>query len=195
VKGNIAANKAQKQGTSTVMVSGLLDASGKNAGEKGGNIEILGDDIAILNGSYLDASGLLNGGNIKIGGDFHGVGPTPTASATVVQNDTTINANATGSGNGGNVVVWSDGYTNFLGVITARGGPNGGNGGNVETSGKKTLKAPSVSPALAAARAPAAAIAARRWIAVALFHLLTATSASPARAVVLSQALAITGCF
>ena len=139
VKGNIAGNKGSEQGTSIVLVRGELDACGKNAGENGGNIDILGDDIAIMSGSYLDASGVLNGGSIKIGGDNHGVGPTPTASATVVQNDTTINANATGSGNGGKVVVWSDNYTNFLGLVTARGGPNGGNGGNVETSGKTML--------------------------------------------------------
>jgi len=139
VKGNVAANKGTEAGSSTVLVNGTLDASGKKAGERGGNIVILGDDIAILSGSYLDASGVLSGGNIKIGGDFHGGGTTPTAAATVVQNNTTINANATDSGNGGNVAVWSDNYTNFLGLITARGGPNGGNGGFVETSGKHTL--------------------------------------------------------
>ena len=139
VKGNIAANKGLKAGTSTVLVGGALDASGKDIGETGGNISILGDDIAILNGSYLDASGALRGGNIKVGGDFHGVGPTPTAAAIVVQNDTTINANALDSGNGGNVAVWSDNYTNFAGTIQAKGGPNGGNGGFVETSGHQLL--------------------------------------------------------
>jgi filamentous hemagglutinin family protein len=139
VNGNVAAEKGIEQGNSTVLVSGTVDASGKNAGEKGGNIEILGDDIAILDGSYLDASGAQSGGNIKIGGNFHGVGPTPTAAATIVQNNTTINANALDSGNGGNVAVWSDNETNFAGNIQAKGGPNGGNGGFVETSGKQTL--------------------------------------------------------
>ena len=105
-----------------------------------GNIGILGDDIAILNGSYLDASGALRGGNIKVGGDFHGQGPTPTAAATVVQNNTTINANALDAGNGGNVAVWSDNYTNFAGLISARGGSQSGNGGFVETSGKINLQ-------------------------------------------------------
>jgi filamentous hemagglutinin family protein len=139
VPGNVAANKRIEQGTSTVLVSGILDASGKNRGQTGGNISILGDDIAIKSGSYLDASGALSGGNIKIGGDFHGQGPTPTASATVVQNNTTINANATDSGNGGNVVVWSDNYTDMVGKIEATGGANSGNGGYVETSGHKLL--------------------------------------------------------
>ena len=124
VPGSVAANKGLKSGNSTVTVSGKLDTSGKNAGETGGKIDILGDDIAILNGSYLDASGALAGGNIKIGGDFHGVGLTPTAAATVVQNNAVINADATDNGNGGNVAVWSDDRTDFLGLyISARGGP------------------------------------------------------------------------
>ncbi len=139
VQGNIAADKGIKQGTSKVTVSGLLDASGKDAGQSGGKIEILGDDIAILSGSYLDASGVLTGGNIKVGGDFHGLGATPTASATVVQNNATINASSLDNDNGGTVAVWSDNYTNFAGSILARGGPNGGNGGFVETSGHQTL--------------------------------------------------------
>ena len=47
---------------------------------------------------------------------------------------TTINASATGRGNGGKVVLWSDSQTTFAGTILASGGAQGGDGGFVETS-------------------------------------------------------------
>src|ERR1019366_3643692 len=59
----------------------------------------------------------------------------PTASNVTVDAATTINASATGSGDGGKVVVWSDGATTFNGAIMATGGMLAGNGGFVETSG------------------------------------------------------------
>ena len=71
----------------------------------------------------------------EVGGDFHGQGSTPTALATVVESGSTISADAITSGNGGQVAVWSDNYTNFAGNISARGGATRGNGGYVETSG------------------------------------------------------------
>ena len=57
VQGNVAANKGQKQGTSTVLVSGKLDASGKQAGQTGGTISVLGDHVGILSGALIDDSG------------------------------------------------------------------------------------------------------------------------------------------
>ena len=84
VPNNVAANKGQKQGTSEVLVSGTLDASGYGSGQTGGNISVLGDHVGILSGSLIDASGDAGGGTIKIGGDFHGQGTTPTALNTVV---------------------------------------------------------------------------------------------------------------
>ena len=38
-------------------------------------------------------------------------------------------ANATAKGNGGNVIVWSDGKTSVAGSLEAKGGAAGGNGG------------------------------------------------------------------
>ena len=43
------------------------------------------------------------------------------------------------SGDGGNVVVWSDEHTTFDGRISARGGAEGGDGGLAEVSGKAAL--------------------------------------------------------
>jgi hypothetical protein len=50
-------------------------------------------------------------------------------------------ANANTTGNGGNVAVWSDNNTWFLGNILAEGGALSGNGGFVETSGHGYLDA------------------------------------------------------
>ncbi len=122
VRNNVAANKGKKQGSSTVTVSGLLDAPGYNPSEKGGNIRVLGDNVGITQGAILDSSGDTGGGNIKIGGDFHGAGITPTALSTVVEHGALIDADALTSGNGGNVAVWSDQFTTFAGRIRARGG-------------------------------------------------------------------------
>ena len=50
-----------------------------------------------------------------------------------------LDASATGRGDGGKVVVWADGHTNYYGQANARGGASGGDGGSVEVSGKTTL--------------------------------------------------------
>ncbi|MCK7582610.1 MAG: hypothetical protein MZV65_48255 [Chromatiales bacterium] len=49
--------------------------------------------------------------------------------------DAAIHADALGTGAGGKVVVWSDKATRVHGTITANGGARGGDGGFVETSG------------------------------------------------------------
>jgi len=141
VKGNVTANKGHKSGSSTVLVDGYLDASGYGAGQTGGTISVLGDNVGILSGALLDASGDVGGGTIKIGGDFHGQGATPTALNTYIDPNSLIMANANTTGNGGNVTVWSDDTTQFLGNILAEGGTQSGNGGYVETSGHGALDA------------------------------------------------------
>ena len=120
-------------------VSGRLDASGAAAGEHGGDIRVLGDRVGLFGNATIDASGAAGGGTVLVGGALHGEGDVPTASQTVVGANARINASATDNGNGGQVVVWSDGTTAFRGSIEARGGANGGDGGFVETSGKQTL--------------------------------------------------------
>jgi hypothetical protein len=69
-----------------------------------------------------------------VGGDYLGQGPVPNADITVVDEASTINADATGNGDGGRVIVWSDVTSRIAGAITARGGVLGGDGGFVETS-------------------------------------------------------------
>ena len=121
------------------VVSGVIEATG--ASQRGGSMQVLGNRVALLDRATLNASGAAGGGTVLVGGAAHGKGGVPTSSQTVVGANTRISASATGSGwsgDGGTVIVWSDGHTAFNGVIEARGA-GVGNGGFVETSGKSTL--------------------------------------------------------
>jgi len=118
-----------------VTVSGILDATGVT----GGDIEVTGQFVSAEDNAVLDASGTNGGGTIHFGGDWQGQGDTPTSEYAFVGQDAILNANSEEDGDGGEVVVWSDKVTGFFGLITAKGGANGGNGGQVETSGKDTL--------------------------------------------------------
>ncbi|TCS37534.1 filamentous hemagglutinin family protein [Paucimonas lemoignei] len=120
-------------------VSGTLDASGSGAGQTGGRIAVLGERVALTGNARLDASGDAGGGTINVGGSYQGKGPLPNARSAYVARDVTIDASARNNGNGGDVVVWSDEYTRYYGDIAAKGGAQGGDGGNVEISGKAIL--------------------------------------------------------
>ena len=118
--------------------NGTLDASSSDG--KGGDIDVLGDQVTLGSNAHVDASGLNGGGNIRIGGDFHGSNPDiQNAQHTVVAAGAEISANAVAKGDGGKVAVWSDGSTEFHGQISAQGGAESGNGGMVEVSGKHSL--------------------------------------------------------
>jgi filamentous hemagglutinin family protein len=119
--------------------SGTLDASGKNPGETGGKVTVVGDKVGLFAGSTVDVSGDAGGGTVLIGGNFHGAGPERNASMTYVDKNAAIKADALVNGDGGTVVVWSDDATRFYGNISAKGGVQGGDGGSVETSGKQYL--------------------------------------------------------
>lgn len=117
-------------------VTGKLLAS--SAAGAGGSIKVTGQKIK-LKAATIDASGVTGGGVINIGGGFQGAGPLQQADKASVDSATTINVDATQTGNGGDVVVWSTLDTAFAGTISARGGAQYGNGGNAEVSGKAHL--------------------------------------------------------
>ncbi len=123
-----------------VSVSGRLDATGASAGETGGTIAITGDKVGLVDRAVVDASGAAGGGTVLVGGDYQGKNAAvPNASRTYVGPDATIRVDAIVNGDGGKAIVWADDATQFYGAISARGGPAGGNGGFVETSGKGRL--------------------------------------------------------
>jgi filamentous hemagglutinin family protein len=115
----------------TALASGTLNVSG----QKGGSVRVLGNNVGVINAT-IDASGINGGGTVLIGGDYQGQGTVPKAQFTVVDRNSTINADALTDGNGGKVIVWADDTTRVFGKITAQGGAFGGNGGLVETSAK-----------------------------------------------------------
>src|SRR5579883_919101 len=122
-----------------VHVAANIDVSGQGKGQMGGQVAITGYDILIDSPTTINASGDSGGGNIYIGGNAHGAGPLPNANATVMAPGSSLVADAITSGNGGNIVLWSDNYTNVNGAISAQGGALGGNGGWVETSSHNYL--------------------------------------------------------
>ncbi len=124
--------------TGTARVGGDVSADG-SAGT-GGRIEITGDRVSLVGDATIDVSGTAGGGTLLAGGDWQGKNAAVrNASTTFVGSDVTLRADATDSGDGGKIVVWSNGNTRFLGTLSAQGGPNGGNGGNAEVSGKGDL--------------------------------------------------------
>ena len=109
--------------------------AGSGTAGKGGRIEITGERLA-LTGASLDASGLAGGGTVLLGGDLRGANPAvPNAISTTVDGASTVRADALAAGDGGKVVAYASQYTAVDGLLSSRGGPAGGNGGFVETSG------------------------------------------------------------
>ena len=127
-------------GAGTVNLSGTVDVSGLKAGQTGGTAGVTGDNTVLSASAKINARGSAGGGTVKIGGGAHGKDPTlANAKNTAVAAGAAIDASAVAKGKGGNVTVWSDGTTKFNGTILAKGGAQGGDGGFVETSGKKFL--------------------------------------------------------
>ena len=122
-----------------VAVSGNLDVSGRENGQVGGEVKVLGHKVGLFEGAEIDASGNAGGGQVLVGGAFQGKGPEANARRTFVAETASIKADALDQGDGGEVIVWSDEITAFNGTISAMGGANGGDGGFVEVSGKQYL--------------------------------------------------------
>lgn len=148
-----------------VRVSGKVRARGVKRGERGGTVHVTGKKVELIETASVDVSGAAGGGIALIGGARQGgklspngeigyldegglfsilIGPgaaaandgaIPNAETTYIAAGATINASATDAGDGGEVIVWADGYTGFNGLISARGGAVSGDGGFVETSG------------------------------------------------------------
>ncbi|WP_282607852.1 filamentous hemagglutinin N-terminal domain-containing protein [Pelagibius sp. Alg239-R121] len=122
-----------------VNLSGALDASGKETGEHGGRVAVLGEKVGLFDDALIDVSGDIGGGEVLIGGNYQGAGAEPNAQFSYVGKDARVEADALSEGDGGRVIVWADQVTRFEGNVTARGGATGGNGGFSEVSGKQHL--------------------------------------------------------
>jgi filamentous hemagglutinin family protein len=107
---------------------------------KGGQIVVTAETVVLEGDATLDASGDSGGGSVLAGGDWQGANAgVRNAQITWVGPKVSLLADALLEGDGGKVVVWADQATAFAGNIWARGGREGGNGGEVEVSGKLAL--------------------------------------------------------
>ena len=123
-----------------------------NRGEFAG----FGSSSVTLNGVISAPAITALAGTVTVGGNLSaGSGKVLVSSTnlTTIGLGAVISADGGAAGNGGNIKIWSDNHTDFLGNITALGGTNclaadcaavpagatGGDGGFVEVSGKQTL--------------------------------------------------------
>ncbi|OKH18878.1 CHAT domain-containing protein [[Limnothrix rosea] IAM M-220] len=119
------------------IISGDLDTSSST--EIGGDIKVLGKAVLLSENASIDASGELGGGDINIGGSYQGKGNLENSQFTLVEKNVAINADALTSGDGGDIIIWADNKTDFLGTLSSRGGEVSGDGGFAEISGKNSL--------------------------------------------------------
>ncbi|WP_415891255.1 filamentous hemagglutinin N-terminal domain-containing protein [Neptuniibacter sp. SY11_33] len=118
--------------------SGQLIATSEQG--TGGQIDVTGARVAIDDGALLDVSGKNGGGSIRVGGGYQGNdADLNNAEQTYIAETAELKADAIDSGDGGQVIVWADEYTNYQGSISAKGGAQSGDGGFAEVSGKQTL--------------------------------------------------------
>ncbi|WP_198116869.1 two-partner secretion domain-containing protein [Massilia rhizosphaerae] len=110
--------------------AGSVTRASGTAGADGGTVQVLGPQVDVAAGAGIDASGR-NGGAVLVGGDWQGSGNVLRAQRTSVAAGAVIRADGH-AGNGGKVVLWSDGATGAHGTVSARGSAAGG---AVETSG------------------------------------------------------------
>lgn len=107
-------------------------------GEKGGTIHLMADALFLFGSSQIDTSNRAGEGEIFIGAGMQGKDAAFTNARQIyVEKGATFFADALEIGNGGRVILFSNGTTAFEGMISARGGFQGGDGGFAEVSGKE----------------------------------------------------------
>jgi hypothetical protein len=111
----------------------------QNFDETGGSVMVLGGSIELDNSAMIICSAPNGGGEISIGGGLNGIGAPYNSQSTVMQLGALLIGDASMSGDGGQIVVWSDNATEFYGSIFSRGGKNSGNGGTVQVCGVSSV--------------------------------------------------------
>ncbi|WP_216900834.1 CHAT domain-containing protein [Synechococcus sp. CCY 9618] len=119
-------------GQQVMLTDSTVDVS--SPGGAGGAITVAGGKVTLA-ATRLLASGGGGGGSVRVGGGLRGADPaTLNALETTVDEASSLRADATVKGHGGQVVVYASGHARVNGDLGARGGPAGGDGGLVETS-------------------------------------------------------------
>ena len=127
----------QIESAGSTVVEGSVRAVGGNG--SGGRVEVLGETVSLGATALIDASGASGGGAVFVGGGREGGDASlRNANNTTVANGARIVANATGSGDGGTVILWADEAMDFRGAVENRGAGDG-LGGFTEVSGLQQL--------------------------------------------------------
>lgn len=115
----------------TTDITGRIEAS---------DIQLLGKEVLLQEQAIIDASSDTQGGKVLIGGSYKGQDPNiPLAEHVLIDQEVQIHADAKQTGNGGEIIIWSEENTEFLGTLSAKGGTIAGDGGFTEVSGRKGL--------------------------------------------------------
>jgi filamentous hemagglutinin family protein len=134
VEGGKVVLKASRQ----LDVAGQVSAQALN--QRGGAIQATAPEVLVQASAVLDASGAAGGGELLLGGGYQGKDARlSNAQTTTVEMGAQLRADAITQGDGGTVIVWADDTARVHGSVSARGGPQGGDGGFIETSGKRLL--------------------------------------------------------
>jgi filamentous hemagglutinin family protein len=103
-------------------------------------VHLLCNKIDLVENALIDVSGNQGGGTLWIGGDPRGVRDDIIHADFVhIHPGVTLHADGLGKSNGGEIIVFAEDTTLFYGKATAQGGENGGDGGFIELSGKKSI--------------------------------------------------------
>ncbi|MDY7008912.1 MAG: CHAT domain-containing protein [Cyanobacteriota bacterium] len=128
----------------TVIASGSFDVSTsiqqqtQEIPEIGRQVNVLGDRVAVIDAN-INANGVNGGGTVSIGGNFQGNEIIPNSGEILINESTIISADSIQNGDGGKVMILSDGKNYFAGNISATGGEFSGNGGEVNIFGKEAI--------------------------------------------------------
>ena len=121
-------------GAGANLVTGRVSATSSTG--QGGTVTLLGRHLGLLDGAQVDVSGHTGGGDAWLGGGVQGRDAgLRNSQALYMAPGASVRADATGAGNGGRIVLWSDKATRVYGSLSARGGALDGDGGLIETSG------------------------------------------------------------
>lgn len=130
----------QGGGGATILVEGgTVLARGEQAGQTGGGIGILGDQVAMSEGARLDASGAAGGGAISVGTGAAQAGD-PLSGAIYLAADAALAADALAEGRGGSMNLRAGRTFRAYGTLSARGAGSG-DGGFIVTGNTGDLSA------------------------------------------------------
>ena len=130
--------RIELKAVATAEIDGRVQASRLQG--QGGLVHATASTVRLGDKAHVDVRGPQGGGEALVGGGWQGQDARlSNAQRTDMAAGARIEADATARGQGGTVVLWADEDTRFAGHISARGGPEGGDGGRVETSGRASL--------------------------------------------------------